>query len=141
MSLLAEQAVWLVLGIGLMRNRSVSDVCDKLALAFPDSKGEFPPMATSSLVKARERLGYPHLPKVWRAKLVLIAEPQGQLKGFITSLRDPQKYPYDEIDKVYWDRWEMKRMAEELKVEPLRISFMNVLSSFRMSSYGVQAAK
>jgi hypothetical protein len=32
---------------------------------------------------------------------VLIAEPQGQLKGFITSLRDPQKYPYDEIEKVY----------------------------------------
>nr|WP_197056400.1 transposase domain-containing protein [Xenorhabdus indica] len=35
----AEQAVWLVPGIGLMRNRSINDVCDKLDLAFPDAKG------------------------------------------------------------------------------------------------------
>ncbi len=26
----AEQAVWLVLGIGLLRNRSIPEVCDKL---------------------------------------------------------------------------------------------------------------
>ncbi|WP_372621610.1 transposase domain-containing protein [Alteromonas stellipolaris] len=39
----AEQAVWLVLGISFMRNRSISDVCEKLALAFPDSKGDLPP--------------------------------------------------------------------------------------------------
>ncbi|MBD1560038.1 IS4 family transposase, partial [Vibrio sp. S9_S30] len=54
----AEQAIWLVLGIGLMRNRSICDVCDKLELAFPDSKGELPPLATSSIVKARQRVGY-----------------------------------------------------------------------------------
>ncbi|WP_262946788.1 transposase domain-containing protein [Xenorhabdus indica] len=53
----AEQAVWLVLGIGLMRNRSINDVCDKLDLAFPDAKGELPPLASSSLSKARHRLG------------------------------------------------------------------------------------
>ncbi|BFL82371.1 hypothetical protein LFREDSHE_28150 [Shewanella baltica] len=35
----AEQAVWLVLGIGLMRNRSIQQVCDTLSLAFPDAKG------------------------------------------------------------------------------------------------------
>ncbi|WP_323865767.1 transposase domain-containing protein [Xenorhabdus cabanillasii] len=35
----AEQAVWLVLGIGLMRNRSINDVCDKLELAFPMPRG------------------------------------------------------------------------------------------------------
>lgn len=34
----AEQAVWLVLGIGLMCNRSIKEVCDKLELAFPDSQ-------------------------------------------------------------------------------------------------------
>jgi Insertion element 4 transposase N-terminal len=53
----AEQAVWLVLGIGLMRDRSINDVCDKLELAFPDAKGELPPLATSSIVKARQRIG------------------------------------------------------------------------------------
>ncbi|MGR5146550.1 transposase domain-containing protein [Photobacterium alginatilyticum] len=53
----AEQAVWLVLGIRLLRNRSIQSVCDKHVLAFPDSKGELPPPATSSLVKRKEKLG------------------------------------------------------------------------------------
>lgn len=53
----AEQAVWLVLGIGLMRNRSIPEVCDKLELAFPDAKGELPPLATSSIIKGKEKLG------------------------------------------------------------------------------------
>ncbi len=53
----AEQAVWLVLGIGLLRNRSISEVCDKLELAFPDANGDFPPLATSSIIKGKEKLG------------------------------------------------------------------------------------
>ncbi|MFS1865859.1 IS4 family transposase [Vibrio breoganii] len=53
----AEQAVWLVLGIGLLRNRSIQSVCDKLELAFPDAKGELPPLATSSIIKGKEKLG------------------------------------------------------------------------------------
>ncbi|MGL1088612.1 MULTISPECIES: transposase domain-containing protein [Vibrio] len=53
----AEQAVWLVLGIGLQRNRSIQDVCDKLELAFPDVEGKLTPMATSSIIKGKERLG------------------------------------------------------------------------------------
>ncbi|RYV03086.1 Mobile element protein, partial [Shewanella sp. OPT22] len=53
----AEQAVWLVLGIGLLRNRSIQDVCDKLELAFPDSSGDLPPLAVSSIIKGREKLG------------------------------------------------------------------------------------
>ena len=54
----AEQAVWLVLGIGLLRNRSIAEVCDKLELAFPDSNGDLPPLASSSIIKAREKLGF-----------------------------------------------------------------------------------
>lgn len=53
----AEQAVWLVLGIGLLRNRSIPEVCDKLELAFPDSNGDLPPLATSSIIKGKEKLG------------------------------------------------------------------------------------
>ena len=41
-----------------MRNRSISDVCDKLELALSDAKGELPPLATSSIVKARQPIGY-----------------------------------------------------------------------------------
>jgi len=54
----AEQAVWLVLGIGLLRNRSISDVCDKLELAFPDANGELPPLASSSIINAKEKLSF-----------------------------------------------------------------------------------
>ncbi|WP_211234212.1 IS4 family transposase [Aliagarivorans taiwanensis] len=53
----AEQAVWLVLGIGLQRNRSIQDVCDKLELAFPDADGQTAPLATSSIIAGKERLG------------------------------------------------------------------------------------
>ncbi|WP_443111708.1 transposase domain-containing protein [Aliivibrio sp. S4MY3] len=53
----AEQAVWLELGIGLMRNRSISNVCDKLELASLDAKGDLLPLTTSSIVKARQRSG------------------------------------------------------------------------------------
>ncbi|PHM69735.1 IS4 family transposase [Xenorhabdus kozodoii] len=327
----AEQAVWLVLGIGLMRNRSINEVCDKLDLAFPDAKGELPLLASSSISKARYRIGveplrhlfhttatewekeeanyatcglkilcvdgtqfkvpdtgdnqqlgyasgkatfpsvlavtlmsarthlisdvafgpitqseisyaqqlvgsvpentltlfdrgflsaelfqawqgtsknthwltpikskmrydviqeysaydkfiempvspqarkmYPHLEKTWRARLILIPEPNGEIKGFITSMECPVTYPLKEILSVYWERWEteegygelkqrqlnniallrsqtrvgiyqelwgiliaynlvrleMSRMAKAYRVEPLRISFINVL--------------
>ncbi|WP_163930806.1 IS4 family transposase [Paraferrimonas sp. SM1919] len=53
----AEQAVWLILGIGLIRDRSIQGVCDQLDLAFPDSKGELSPLATSSIIKGKENLG------------------------------------------------------------------------------------
>lgn len=53
----AEQVVWLVLGIGLWRNRSIADVCDKLDLVLPASDGRRVPVAPSALTQARERLG------------------------------------------------------------------------------------
>ncbi|MCF1432089.1 MAG: transposase domain-containing protein, partial [Shewanella sp.] len=45
----AEQAVWLVLGIGLIRNRPIQQVCVKLSLAFPDAKGDVKGVITSCL--------------------------------------------------------------------------------------------
>jgi len=49
----AEQAVWLVLGIGLFRDRPIEDVVDRLELALP-GRGR---VARSSLPGARRRLG------------------------------------------------------------------------------------
>ncbi|MDE9496088.1 IS4 family transposase [Xenorhabdus bovienii] len=275
----AEQAVWLVLGIGLMRNRSINDVCDKLELAFPDAKGELPSLASSSISKARHHIGveplrhlfhttatewekedtpystcglkilcvdgtqfkvpetrdnqqlgyasgkatfpsvlavtlmsarthlisdvsfgpitqseisyaqqlvgsapentltlfdrgffsaelfqtwrgagknthwltpiksklrydvvkehspydklidmpvspqaqqlHPHLEKTWRARLILIPEPKGEIKGFITSMECPVTYPLKEILNVYWERWETETGYSELKQRQL----------------------
>lgn len=49
-----EQVVWLVLGMALMRGRSITDVVDKLDLALPGSGGA---MASSAISKARQRVG------------------------------------------------------------------------------------
>jgi hypothetical protein len=51
----AEQVVWLVIGMALMRDRSIQEVADKLDLALPTPSGSG--VASSALVQARARLG------------------------------------------------------------------------------------
>jgi hypothetical protein len=51
----AEQVVWLVLGMGLYRDRSIVEIVDKLDLALPGSAGS--PVAPSAVPQARARLG------------------------------------------------------------------------------------
>ena len=50
----AEQVVWLVIGMALMRNRSIYDVVTKLDLALPASSAT---VAPSSVAQARARVG------------------------------------------------------------------------------------
>jgi hypothetical protein len=49
----AEQVVWLVIGMALLRDRPIRDVVDKLDLSFGDAL----PPAQSSIAEARARLG------------------------------------------------------------------------------------
>jgi len=51
----AAQVVWLVIGMGLFRNRPIWQVVDKLELAVED-KGK-PLVANSACIQARQRLG------------------------------------------------------------------------------------
>jgi hypothetical protein len=51
----AEQVIWLVLGMALLRDRPIHDVVFKLDLAMPGRWTER--IATSSIVEARRRLG------------------------------------------------------------------------------------
>ena len=51
----AEQVIWMVIGMALMRNVSMERVVDKLELALPDRKGTL--IAKSAISKARQRLG------------------------------------------------------------------------------------
>ena len=55
----AEQAVWLVIGMGLCRNRSIQDVARHLRLVLPEStaKGHAVSLTSSAVVQARARLG------------------------------------------------------------------------------------
>jgi len=50
----AEQVVWLVIGMALMRDRSIPEVVSKLNLALP---GRSPTVAPSTVAEARARLG------------------------------------------------------------------------------------
>lgn len=50
----AEQVIWLVLGMALLRDRSIVEVANKLDLALP---GQRPTAAPSSIRQARARLG------------------------------------------------------------------------------------
>jgi hypothetical protein len=51
----AEQVVWLVIGMGLIRNLPIEAVVDKLELALPDKKGTL--VAKSTISQARQRVG------------------------------------------------------------------------------------
>jgi hypothetical protein len=51
----AEQVVWLVIGMALMRNRPIREVVDHLDLALPSSDGKR--VAASAVVQARARVG------------------------------------------------------------------------------------
>jgi len=50
----AEQTVWLVLGMGLMRDTPIAEVVDKLELSMPSPNGV---VARSTVSQARKRLG------------------------------------------------------------------------------------
>jgi hypothetical protein len=52
----AEQVIWLVLGMALMRDRPLHDVVSKLDLALPGGGGKTS-LATSTITQARQRLG------------------------------------------------------------------------------------
>ncbi len=51
----AEQVIWLVLGMGLFRNRPITEVVAKLDLALP--KAGSTTVVPSAIPQARERLG------------------------------------------------------------------------------------
>ena len=42
------------------------------------------------------------------------------IKGFLTSLIDPARYPAEDLLKVYWERWEIEQGYGELKSRQLR---------------------
>ena len=51
----AEEVLWLVIGMALMRNESLERVVEWLDLALPDGRGQ--PVAKSAITQARRRLG------------------------------------------------------------------------------------
>jgi hypothetical protein len=61
----AEQVVWLVIGMGLLRDRSIASVVDHLGLALSDREGQ-PVVAPSAISQARARLGVEPMQQLFR---------------------------------------------------------------------------
>lgn len=53
----AEQVVWLVIGMGLFRDRSIAQVVHHLDLVMPARNGARQPISNGALVQARDQLG------------------------------------------------------------------------------------
>ncbi len=63
----AEQAVWLVIGMGLFRDRSIPAVAQHLRLVLPGSTAKHPAgaLTSSAVVQARQRLGFEPLSELF----------------------------------------------------------------------------
>ena len=85
----------------------------------------------------------PNLSTHWEARLVLYQEPKGEIKGFITSLIDPGKYPLESLLRIYWQRWEIEEGYGEIKQTQLQ-SHVTLRSRFsagvRQELWGVLLA-
>ena len=57
----------------------------------------------------------PNLPSLWETQLILYTDPKGEIKGFITSLINRDKYPLKQLLKIYWQRWEIEESYGEIK--------------------------
>jgi len=64
--LAAERAVWLMLGMALLRDRSIQAACDHLHLVLPDPNGQTI-ISSAALVQARDRLGIAPLKNLFDA--------------------------------------------------------------------------
>lgn len=51
----AERVVWLILGMALLRDRSIQAVCDHLHLVLADGNGRSRGIGSAALVEARDR--------------------------------------------------------------------------------------
>jgi hypothetical protein len=53
----AEHALWLVIGMAMLRDRSIAEVVRHLGLVMPTASGERQQVSNGALVQARDRLG------------------------------------------------------------------------------------
>lgn len=73
-------------------------------------------------VSPQAREAAPHLPAVWRARMVsyVSGSGKGKISGFLTSMTDPVAYPLEDLLHIYWTRWEIELGYGELKRRQLK---------------------
>lgn len=73
-------------------------------------------------VSPQARKAAPHLPAVWRARMVSYVSggEKGKITGFLTSMTDPAAWPVEDLLRIYWERWEIELGYGELKRRQLK---------------------
>ena len=66
-------------------------------------------------VSLRARKLRPELPSHWQARLVQVSTPDGQVRRFITSMLDPERFAAAELAQLYRQRWEIELGFREIK--------------------------
>lgn len=70
-------------------------------------------------VSSEARRKDPSLPKVWIARAITYQRKGFRPQTLLTSLRDPEAFPADEIATLYHERWELELGYDEIKTEML----------------------
>ena len=52
-------------------------------------------------VSPQARANNPNLPDVWQVRMICYQHPKGDIKGFITSLTDPEASPMETLLSIY----------------------------------------
>jgi len=141
----AEQVVWLVVGMGLMRDMPIEQVVDRLELALPDREDTV--VARSTISKARERLGDDALAYLFAttaAKWATRSADADRWKGLAlygvdgSTLRVPDSPENREAfggQKAGAGRGESG--YPQVRIVAMMALRSHVLSAFRFAEYGV----
>jgi len=70
-------------------------------------------------VSAQARRKDPSLPLTWLARRIRYKMPGFREQFLLTSLRDPEQFPAQEIVALYHERWELELGYDEIKTEML----------------------
>jgi hypothetical protein len=70
-------------------------------------------------VSSHSRAKNPSLPHTWLARRIRYQLPGFREQWLLTSLRDPKRFPAEEVIALYHERWELELGYDEIKTELL----------------------
>jgi len=124
----AEEMIWLVIGIALLRDRTIVDVARSLATSgggAPSSisSGSVAPpqrsVRSSSRFRPRRGRKTPHCPFTTARASSTINAKGFKPQKLLTSLLDARRFERDEIVALSHERWELELAYDEIETDML----------------------
>jgi len=139
----AERAVWLVIGMGLLRDRSIEEVVRHLNLVLP-ARGERQTVTKAAIAQARTRLGSPPLAALFALTAAAWAPPSADAyrwRGLVvygvdgTTLRVPDTAENDGTFGRVPTRWESTGGYPLVRLVALMVLRSHVLAGLAFGPY------